>query len=363
MFKSLLRDRKLVFLVLLFLLIKLFSLNETYVEHYYTYGVYPFISNVLRALLGWIPFSVGDLLYFAAGLYLGIKVWKYMGLLAKRQIKEFLSWVLVRKLLKLILLIYVVFNVFWGLNYNRQGIAAQLNLQVQSTSAEDLSELVNVLQQRLCFYGDKSDSIERLSLNNNSFLFKEGIKAYHKAAEEYSFLTYKFPSIKASLFTPFGHYFGFTGYYNPFSAEAQIKTTVPVFIKPFVLCHEIAHQLGYAKENEANLVSFLVGRSSDNLEFRYSVYYDMFLYAMNEMLRSDPKLAYLIMQTAHPQFRKDYEAYYGYILSNKNNIEPFVNRFYDNYLKLNNQPKGNRTYSQVTTWLIAYMKKYGVEAI
>ena len=172
-----------------------------------------------------------------------------------------------------------------------------------------------------------------------------------------------YPSLKPSLFTPLGHYFGFTGYYNPFSAEAQIKTTVPVFIKPFVLCHEIAHQLGYAKENEANFVSFLVGRSSGNVEFQYSVYYDMFLYAMNELMRTDPKQAYLIMKTAHPQFRKDYEAYYSYIFNNRNSIEPFVNRFYDNYLKLNNQPKGTRTYNQVTLWLIAYMKKYGVQAI
>ena len=126
MFKSLLRDRKLVFLVLLSLLIKLFSLNEAFVEQYYTYGVYPFISKVLRVLLGWIPFSVGDLLYLAAGLYLVIKSWKYLRLLATRKIKQYLSWILVRKLLKLILLIYVVFNVFWGLNYNRQGICCTI---------------------------------------------------------------------------------------------------------------------------------------------------------------------------------------------------------------------------------------------
>jgi hypothetical protein len=44
-------------------------------------------------------------------------------------------------------------------------------------------------------------------------------------------------------------------------------------------------------------------------------------------------------------------------------VEPFVSVFYDNYLKMNNQPKGNRTYNEVTSWLISYLKKYGAEAI
>jgi hypothetical protein len=38
-------------------------------------------------------------------------------------------------------------------------------------------------------------------------------------------------------------------------------------------------------------------------------------------------------------------------------------RFYDGFLKMNNQPKGKETYNEVVAWLIAYMKRYGEEAI
>jgi hypothetical protein len=66
MFKTIVRDRLLISLLLLSILIKIFSLDPARVESYYTFGFYPVISGVLRTLLGWIPFSIGDLLYIAA---------------------------------------------------------------------------------------------------------------------------------------------------------------------------------------------------------------------------------------------------------------------------------------------------------
>ncbi|MFN2438510.1 MAG: DUF3810 domain-containing protein [Chitinophagaceae bacterium] len=363
MIKTLLRDRLFLGLLVTAILIKLFSLNEAWVENYYTQGFYPFISSFLRILFGWIPFSVGDIFYTSAVIYLVVKVWKFLQLLIKRRAPTHFSRLLLIKYLKLILLIYIAFNLLWGLNYNRQGIAKQLALNVQPYSIEDLQHLIVSLQQRLCFYGDKVDSIKRLPLNKNKNLFKEGLATYQKAEKQFSFLNYNYPSIKASLYTPLGHLFGFTGYYNPFSAEAQIKTTIPVFLKPFVLSHEMSHQLGYAKENEANFIAFLTSKNSVNPEFRYSAYFEMWLYANRELSKFDFERARLFQLTAHQQVKKDYRNYMQYIYDTRNVVEPFVSVFYDNYLKANNQPKGNRTYSEVIAWLIAYLKKYGADAI
>jgi hypothetical protein len=219
------------------------------------------------------------------------------------------------------------------------------------------------LQERLCVYGDRLDSLHRLDIGKNKFLFGEGVKAYDSVKKNFPFLAYYHPSVKPSLLTPFGHWFGFTGYYNPFTAEAQLKTSVPVFIKPFVVCHEIAHQLGYAKENEANFVGFLAARVSSDPEFVYSAYYDMYMYTTRELFMLDPQRAYLMRLTAHPQVRKDRKTYLKYLYESRNQVEPFMTGLYDNYLKLNNQPEGTYTYDEVVSWLIAYMKKYGQEAI
>lgn len=66
-----------------------------------------------------------------------------------------------------------------------------------------------------------------------------------------------------------------------------MNTTVPRFLEPYVTAHEMAHQLGYAKENEANFVGFLACRSYDNPAFRYSAYYDMYNYALTEVYLRD----------------------------------------------------------------------------
>jgi len=363
MLKSLLRDRKLLILLFIAIVIKLFSLNEALVEQYYTYGFYPLISRLLRSLFGWIPVSIGDIFYLAAFIWLVWKTWKLISLLAKKQLQEYLSRVLFKKYIRLVLWIYIVFNVFWGLNYNRQGIEHQLGLKVENYTANDVYELALSLQVKLNGYAMGVDSLKRLHLDDNSFLFREGVAVYHKIKEQYPYLSYQSASIKGSLYSHVGQYFGFTGYYNPFSGEAQVKTTVPAFIKPFILCHEIAHQLGYAKENEANMVAFLAGRESNNLEFRYSAYYDAYTYAIRELVRFDTTRFKELRLSVHPQFKKDYKTYLEYIYNSRNVVEPFMSDFYDSYLKMNNQPKGKATYNEVVAWLIAYMKKYGAQAL
>ncbi|MCW3073787.1 MAG: hypothetical protein JWP69_856 [Flaviaesturariibacter sp.] len=364
MLNSLLRDRKLVALVVLAIVIKLFSVNEQWVEEYYTYGFYPHLSKALRFLFGWIPFSIGDILYIVAAIYLVLKAWKLLRLLARRKVKEYLSWILFRKFLKLVISIYIVFNLFWGLNYNRLGIAYQLGLEVKPYSQNDLFQVTQLLQQRLNFYAAKEDTMKRLELNRLPLLKTEGVKNYKKAANSFPFLSYERPSVKTSVFSPIAHYFGFTGYFNPFTSEAQMNSEEPVFLKPFVVNHEMAHQLGYGKENEASFVAYLACKASDNANFRYSVYYELYYNALFECrMTGDTTMQRALSKSLHPRVRRDKRQEIQYRLGKKNKVSPFVTDFYDGYLKLNNQPKGMATYNEVIAWLIAYVKKNGAAAI
>ncbi len=363
MFKSLLRDRLFLLLLLLVIAIRLFSLNELRVEKYYATGFYPFFSRILRVLTGWIPFSLGDLLYIAAFLFLVIKAWKLIKLLARRRVKEYLSWILFRKYIRLVLWIYIVFNISWGLNYNRVGIAGQLGLQVQNYSKQEILQLTGLLLNKLNLYAAQIDTVDRAEVERPANLFKAGVADFAQAERLYPFLQYSQPSLKVSIYSYLGHYFGFTGYINPFTAEAQLNINEPMFIKPFVLNHEIAHQVGYGKENEASFVSFLACKESANLHTKYSVYYEMFLSAFRESLVADSSLAKIFREKLHLRVTRDRAFELNWRRQRKNNVQPLVTDFYDNYLRLNNQPKGMATYNEVIAWLIAYMKKYGAAAI
>src|SRR4030095_10471267 len=125
------------------------------------------------------------------------------------------------------------------------------------------------------------------SFNKKRILFERTTDAFLYADNVYPFLGYDPQSLKPSLFSYLGNYLGFQGYYNPFSGEGQVNTTVPRFLEPFVTTHEMAHQLGYGKENEANFVGFLACRAYSSNAFRYSVYFDMYNYSVSEMARRD----------------------------------------------------------------------------
>lgn len=357
------KDKSLLFLLLAALVIRLFSWNEAWVERYYTYGVYPFISLVLRTLLGWIPFSIGDILYFFAGLFLFISFIKLVRRIRAHMADKFFWVVFIQKTLKGLLWIYLLFNVLWGLNYDRQGIGHQLNLEVSHYETEDIRQLVTVLHERLNTAAAQLTQSQRQALDNNTTIHQLGIQTYQEARSKYPFLNYKQPAIKTSFYTYVGQYFGFTGYYNPFSGEAQLKATVPRFLQPFIINHEIAHQLGYAKENEANLVAYLTGSHASQPAVRYSTYFETYLYAIRDLGRRDSTMAKSLHTTLHPQVQKDLVELMEYLLKSENAVEPYISKFYDQFLKLNRQPKGTRTYNEVVAWLIAYQKKYGLEAI
>lgn len=344
------------------LLLKLFSLHAGWVENGYTYGIYLPVSQTMRLLTGWLPFSLGDLVYFAAGLFLIRAVWKSIAAIRKKGFRKAGAAILY-KIVQALLIVYLLFNALWGLNYDRQGIAHQLDLQVQPYTLRDVVQLTQTLQTRLNAVAAQVDTIERMELDTNNKLFQKAILVYDTAATAFSYLRYKSPSIKPSLYSSVGQYFGFTGYYDPFSGEAQIKTSIPVFLKPFVATHEIAHQLGYAKENEANFVAFLSSKQCSDVDFLYSMYYNLYAYAVREVYSRDSTIAKAFKKKLHPQVLRDNEILRAYFVSTENKIEPVIGRFYDQYLKWNNQKSGVQTYNQVVALLIAFGKKRGWAAI
>ncbi|TCJ19353.1 DUF3810 domain-containing protein [Flaviaesturariibacter flavus] len=361
--KSPFRDPFLLILAAAVVVVQVFSSDAGRVERWYSQGLYPPLSRGLRALFGWVPFSIGDLLYGAAVVYLAWQLFRFLRRAAQRKL-ALGNWARpLSRAAKIALSVYLLFQLLWGLNYSRTDIAHSLDLHLEPRDTALLPGLAHLLQARLCTWGDRVDTARRGRLARHGVLFGEAVAAYQKAAGPYPFLAYSNPSIKPSLLSPVGHYFGFTGYYNPFTAEAQVHTGIPVFIRPFVVCHEMGHQLGYAKENEANFAGFLAGRASGNPDFVYAAYYEMYSYVLADYSAMDPMEAYVLRRTAHFRVRRDRREYLRYVMRTRNSVEPLVMKFYDQYLKLNNQKKGIETYDEVVRWLLAYYKKYGADAI
>ena len=344
-------------------IIKLYSANPGRVETGYSISFYPAISSFFRLLFGWLPFSFGDILFGVAGLWLLWKLIQGIKALVKRRITKDSFFKGLGKAVVIILTINVVFNLFWGINYNRQGIAKQLDLKMDTVSYADLKEVTTLLIKKL--NASKTYLLNnKIAYPSNAVLFKKVEMAYAKAKQQFSFLNYNNVSIKPSMWGWLGNYTGFTGYYNPFTGEAQVNTTVPEFLQPFVACHEVGHQLGYAKEEEANSVGYLAALNSGDSLLLYSTYFDLYTYTNRQLrfqfyLHKDSVLAKQFTSMLLPEVKADIKEVADFFRRHRNPIEPFVRKGYGFYLKNNNQPKGVLSYDEVTGFLIAYYKKFG----
>jgi hypothetical protein len=241
-------------------------------------------------------------------------------------------------------------------------VAYQLGLKVERYTKDDVVQLMQKIVVRLSTR-DSSARVNREALQRKRNLFNGATSAYEQLAQKDAHFTYSFRSVKPSLYSYLGNYLGYTGYYNPFSGEAQVNTTVPLFVQPFTTCHEIGHQLGYAKENEANFAGYLSARSSQDPLFRYSVYFDLYSYSRYYLYAQDSVTAKQLDAQLPAGIKADYKELREFIKRYRNPIEVIIDHLYGQYLKANNQPGGKLSYNEVVAWLVAYYKKFGAEAI
>lgn len=330
-----------------------------WLEQVYAPRFFPLLASWQRLFFGSLPFSLGDLLYSAAGIYL---LWQLIVFVRALMQKTKDNATIFRPLLNifsLLLFCWVYFYLCWGMNYYRLGIAYQLQIEKDTVSREALLSLNHLLVERV------NDAKQRCIASGDTLLQQERIKAsaltaYRRAEKKFPFLQYRHPSIKPSLFGTVGNYVGFLGYYNPFTGEAQLNVKGPQVVQPFVACHEIAHQLGYASESEANFVAFLVGAGSVDEALQYATYLDMFMYAAGNLQAADSTAAKKVVETLHPAVRADLRSYRDFYRRHRIFLTEWVDWFYDWYLRANRQEEGLSSYSEVVTWLIAYDRKYGL---
>ncbi|MGN6494612.1 MAG: DUF3810 domain-containing protein [Agriterribacter sp.] len=354
-------NRRIVVLTILSLAavaVHLYAGNAQRVEGWYTAEVYPAIASFFRTIFGYIPFSIGDLLYAAVVLLL---VWRTIRLFCLWKTRKISTKAVTSRVLSLLIVllsVYLVFNVLWGLNYNRTGIHEQMDFTREKYSKEELLTVNELLAERVntcksALTGSVADYPAPKAL------FSKTIDVYQKISKQYPSFTYNHPSIKPSMFSWLGNYFGFSGYYNPFTGEAQVNTQVPAFLQPYVCCHEIAHQLGYAKENEANFVAYIVATASGDSLFMYSAYFDLFMYANRSLRRIDSAAANTWMQQLSAPVKEDIETLRQYYRKYENPVDPLISWAYGKYLQANSQPMGLMSYDEVVADLIGYYKKYG----
>jgi hypothetical protein len=322
------------------------------VEQLYSNGWYVFVSKISRTSLGKIPFSVGDVLYGVLIVYLLISIWK-----TRKSWKA--SWK--DRLLKVtsyISVIYFLFHILWALNYYRVPLFEKMAIKREYTTQEliDFTQRLIVKTNALQLEITKNKNLKVTNPYSQDSIFKMTQNGYDNLSQQYPFFKYQTPSIKKSLFSLPLTYMGFGGYLNPFTNEAQVNDKLPMYGFPNVVCHEMAHQIGYASESECNFIGFLACIKNEDLYFQYSAYNNALRYCMANIGMKDQKFFLYLKHKINPGILANYKESDEFWEQYDTFIDKGFHAFYDQFLKMNQQEDGIDSYSKFVDLLINYYK-------
>lgn len=334
--------------------------NPDWVESNYSNGFYPVIQSILSSISGIFPIPLGQLIFYS--LFFGLIFWvvkRIVQVVRKKISFGRFVWVIVKNGLFAFSLFNFLFTLTWGLNYHRLKIPEIAALDTADITKKELIALNDTLVSRCNSLRSKIAIEDDLPISKDDILKKAEI-GFIEAKGHYDFISYDVFSVKSvwvpkimSSFTIGGIYFMFTG-------EANVNMDPPNFLVPAVTCHEMAHQSGFASEDEANFVGYLACQFNPDINFQYSGNLMMLRYSMRSLYRLDSvaydELAAKISVDVKEDLRKNRE----YWRSFYNPIDPLTDALYDLFLKANDQKEGIKSYSLVTSLMIGEFRRSGL---
>ena len=323
------------------------------VERLYSRALFPRLRDSFGCLTALVGFSVGEALFLVvvpAGILLTVQA-----------LRQPVRWR--HRLLTLLggamlgtACVYWWFLLVWGLNYSRQpfGVSARLDVRPSSVGAlVDLSRtLVEEANRSRSEVGEDESGVMRLSRSLEGTL--AAVEAgFAVAQERQPLLAGRCTRPKPLLLSPVVAYLGITGIYWPFTAEPNVNTTVPHPELPFAASHEIAHERGFAREDEASYLGYLACRLHPHPDFRYSGLLAASVYAQNALYRADRPAWEHIEKMRSAGVRKDLEALRAWSERHQGRASRAAERVNDAYLKSQGQAGGIQSYGRVVDLLLA----------
>jgi Protein of unknown function (DUF3810) len=341
-----------LFLLVQIIILKILPFFPQFIERFYSNGLYVKISLFSRIILGKVPFSVGDCLYAVLVLFLLRWIWK-MRKTWKLQWKDH-----VLKMLSCVSVLYFFFHFLWAFNYYREPLFEKMKIQREYTDAELLAftKKLIVKTNEIQFQITKNDSAKIVFPYSQEAVFKMNLNGYNNLAKEHPYFKYEIPSVKKSLFSVPLTYMGFAGYLNPFTNEAQVNYLLPMYTFPLTANHEMAHQMGFASENECNFIGVLASVKNENLYYQYAGYSFALRYCLGIWHFKNEKIFNQLKKTVHAGILKNYQESEDFWMQYDTFIDKAFHFLYDNFLKTNNQKDGMESYSKFIDLMVNYYK-------
>lgn len=357
-------NKRLFFILLLPFAVLLTKISRTFpnfIETYYSSSFYKIVATSLSAITGILPFSLSELIVVCFSTFVLLYIIKTFFLLITYKNKRLET--LRNSALNILAVsggIYFSFQLLWGFNYQRLSVEKIFELKIQDSSTTEVVDL--------CKYLIKDSNYLRKNLKENvnglmelpydkSYMLKTAYLGYDEASLKYPKLKGNYGTPKSILLSiPMG-YTGITGFYFPFTNEANVNTALPDSLSPFTTAHEMAHQRGFAKEDEANYIAYIACLNHPDKNFVYSGTLTALSYSFVALKKIDMNIFDELILSCSSGVLNDLGYNKRFWKGYSGTVEAIGDTMNDTYLKAQNQESGTKSYGAMVDLLLAERRK------
>ncbi|MBO5496035.1 MAG: DUF3810 domain-containing protein [Oscillospiraceae bacterium] len=317
-----------------------------------------FVQPVHRALArgtAKLPFSLAEFLY---ALFIGgtlVYVVTELVRLICRDGRGKRLYRLLMRLLALGLAVYALFCALWGTYYYGDDFVEKSGLAMEEISAEDL-ELVT-----LYFAARVNDFAPRVPRDGEGCCASDRAALLARSQTLFRAVTEDFPCLagpevpaKRMFFSRIMSIIDFTGFFCPFTGEANVNADFPVGFFASTVAHELSHQRGVAKEQEANFVAVLSSLEAGDAEYGYSACLLAFVHLANALASVKPEAVRMIYAGLDAGVMADLQANDDYWARFESPVQTVTDAVYEGFLQSYDQKLGMRSYGACVDLLVNY---------
>lgn len=305
------------------------------------------------ALLGTVSLAEILIAIFAISILIYITIETALLIIRSGRIKRLYR--LFVRLAAVGLAVYAGYSMLWGVYYYGDDFIAESGLENGKISVEQLETVTVYFAEKLNEY---SRLVER---DENGFYVADREAILDRSDEVYKGLEQKFsclegPDIRAKglRFSRVLSYMDFTGFFFPFTAEANVNTDFPSGLFASTVAHELAHQRGVAKEQEANFVAVLSSLDYGDVDFCYSACMLAYTHLGNALHDVNYGAWHMVYSGLEESVLRDFAANRAYWQQFETPFQTVTTGVYEGFLQSYDQTLGMKSYGACVDLLVNY---------
>jgi hypothetical protein len=328
-------------------------LSEDFAD-FFNLNVASYFRAFTSAVSDVFPFSVSELLIVTSPITLAFVVWYLLKYRCATPESTKTSLIIIISVASLFFSSFVM-SVATG--YHGRELDEKLDIKVDKISDEELYDAAKYLVNKV------NDYSNQINCNTGSFsempygiseMNEKLINSFEVFSENNRFLKTHNSKIKPIASSRLLSYTQVMGIYTFFTGEANINTNFPDYTLPFTAAHELAHQRGISREDEANMIAFFICIEADDEYIRYSGFLNMYEFVSAALYSTDKNLFTEIDSMLAPKVKNELLSYGDFFDSYSDSTSAKVTEAVNDVYLKSQGAGGNKSYGLVVDFFISF---------